>query len=103
MSSMLHVLGASLAQATGKEESICRGLIRLSIMDSVEYLRQSSDFAQVAAHMQTMAYQDWKAVLEGAVLAQRLANIGITEPAGVVARLKQTLVEKQSLLTMAAR
>ena len=103
MSNMLHILGASLAQATGKQEILCRGLLRLSVLDSVEHLRQSSDLKQVMAHMQTMTYQDWKAFVEGAVLSQRLENIGVSRPADVVAQLKQTLADAQSLLTMSAR
>ena len=103
MSNMLSILGSSLAQATGKEEGICRGLLRLSIQDSVEYLQETTDLAQVAAHIQTMTYQDWKNIIEGGVLAQRLANMGIAEPGDIVTGLKQTLAEKQSLLTMTAQ
>jgi hypothetical protein len=102
MSNMLYILGASLAQTTGKEEGICRGMLCLSVMDSVKHLQQTSDITQVLAHMQTMTYQDWKAIIEGTALLQRVASIGITRPVDVIARLKQTLVEKQSLLTMAA-
>ena len=52
--------------------------------------------------MKKMTYQDWKAVIEGPVLSQCLASIGIKDVAPVVAQLKQTLVEQQSLLTMTA-
>ena len=99
---MLYVLGESLAQATGKNETLCRGLLRLTVMDSVEPLRQTPDPNQAMAYMKTMAFEDWKAIIEGAVLSQRLANIRVAKPDDVVARLRQTLVEKQSLLTMTA-
>ena len=103
MSNMLYVLGASLAQATGKSEILCRGLLRLSVLDSVEHLRQTSDLNQVMDYMRTMSYQDWKTFVEGAVLSQRLANIGVARPADIVGQLRQTLADAQSLLTMAAR
>lgn len=100
---MLYVLGASLAQAISKDETICRGIVRLAVTDSVPHLRQTSDPSQASAYIKTMAYEDWKAIVEGPVLFQRLTNLGIKDPAGIVARLRQTLVEKQSLLTMLAR
>ena len=102
MSNMFYSLGATLAQAISREEMVGRGVLRLSIMDSVEKLQQMTDVTQATAHIQTMNYQDWKAVLEGPVLSQRLMNLGITEPSVVVARLKQTLADQQSLLTMTA-
>ncbi len=106
MSDMLYSLGASMAQAIGEEERICRGLLRLTVMDSVDRLRQMSDSPQVTtqtiAYMKKMTYSDWRAILEEPGLCQRLANIGIKEPASVVAQLKQTLVEQQSLFTMTA-
>jgi hypothetical protein len=102
MSNMFYSLGATLAQAISREDMVGRGVLRLSIMDSVEKLQQMTDVTQATAHIQTMNYQDWKAVLEGPVLSQRLMNLGITEPSVVVARLKQTLADQQSLLTMTA-
>ncbi|MBN2005722.1 MAG: hypothetical protein JXA21_20365 [Anaerolineae bacterium] len=102
MSKMIDSLGVSLAQAIGKEEMICRGLLRLTIMDSVDHLRRTSDYGQTMAYIRTMSYQDWKNILEGPALSQRLRSVGIREPSVIVDRLKQTLVEQQSLLTMAA-
>src|SRR5512145_2380459 len=102
MSNMLNILGSTMAHTIGQDEMVCRGLLRLSIMDNLDPSRTSSDLNQVATHIKTMGYQDWKTVLDGPVFVQRLSNMGIKEPVGVVARLKQTLVEQQSLLTMTA-
>ncbi|MBN2005724.1 MAG: hypothetical protein JXA21_20375 [Anaerolineae bacterium] len=102
MSKMIDSLGVSLAQVIGKEEMVCRGLLRLTVMDSVERLRRTSDYGQTMAYIRTMGYQDWKNILEGSVLLQRLKSVGIREPVIVVNKLKETLIEQQSLLTMAA-
>lgn len=102
MSNIFYSLGAALAHSIGREEMIGRGLLRLCIMDREEQLRQVSGGIQSTDYIQTMNYEDWKAVLEGAVLSQRLANIGVSEPTVVVDRLKQVLVDQQSLLTLTA-
>jgi hypothetical protein len=103
---MLHVLAASMAQTIGEEEIVCRGVLRLTITSSVEQLRQITDPSQVTtqaiAYIKKMTYQDWKAVIEGPMFAQNLVNIGIADSTAVAARLKQTLVEQQSLFTMTA-
>jgi hypothetical protein len=107
VSDMLQVLAASMAQTIGEEEIVCRGMLRLTITSSVEQLRQITDPGQVTtqaiAYIKKMTYQDWKAVIEGPALSQNLANIGIADSATVAARLRQTLVEQQSLFTMTAR
>ncbi len=101
MSKMIDSLGICLAQAIGKEEAVCRGLLRLTIMDSVDQLRRTSDYTQTMSYIRRMGYQDWKDVIEGQALSRRLKSVGIREPDVVVDKLKQTLVEQQSLLTMA--
>jgi len=104
---MLYVLGTRLAQTISADETVCRGLLRLTVMSSVEQLKQVSDPRQATiktiAYVNKMTYQDWKNVIESPMLYQRLANIGIKEPPNIVNQLKQTLVEQQSLFTMAAR
>ena len=106
-SNMLYILGSSLAQAIGEEEIVCRGVLRLTITSGVEQLRQISDpgqaITETIAYMKKMTYQDWKAIIESPALPQSLANIGIKESGTAVSRLKQTLVEQQSLFTMTAR
>ncbi|MBN1428859.1 MAG: hypothetical protein JXB07_10780 [Anaerolineae bacterium] len=106
MSNMLNVLGASLAKAISAEELACRGLLRLTVMTSVEQLKKESNprqaTIQTIAYVNKMTYQDWKTVIESPLLSQRLANIGIKEPPSIVGQLKQTLIEQQSLFTMAA-
>jgi hypothetical protein len=105
-SNMLYILGASLAQAIGEEEIVCRGVLRLTITSSVEQLRQMSDpgqaLTETIAYMKKMTYQDWKAIVEGPALSQSLANIGIKDSPTIAARLRQTLIEQQSLFTMTA-
>ena len=53
--------------------------------------------------MKAMTYADWQVAIESQALSSRLAAIRVKEPATVIAQLKQTLVEKQSLLTLSAR
>ena len=103
MSSMLNVLGASLAQTIDREETLCRGLLRLSIMDHLMSVHKMDKPAQHLAYLKTMSFSDWAGVLEGKALSQRLAALGIQNPTSVTVQLKQTLVDKQSLLTMSAR
>ena len=102
MSAMLHILGATLATATEKEEIVCRGLLRLSIAEHTA-LNQQTDPAQLAAHIKTMTYADWVQVLSRQTLLERLSSLGVLQATQVLAHLKQTLIEKQSLLTIAAR
>jgi hypothetical protein len=106
VSNMLQILAASLAQAIGEEEIVCRGVLRLTITSSVEQLRQISDPGQVTtqaiAYTKRMTYQDWKAIIESSALSQSLANIGVTDSSTIAARLMKTLIEQQSLFTMAA-
>ena len=104
---MLYTLGASLAQATGKDEILCRGVLRMTIMNNVPRLREMRDplqaMTETTAYVARMTYQDWKAVVEGSALFQNLMLMGIKETSTVIARLSQVLVEQQSLFTMAAR
>jgi hypothetical protein len=106
VNNMLYLLGASLAQAIGEEEILCRGVLRLTVTSSVEQLRQLPDPSQATsetiAYIKKMTYRDWKAVIEGPMLSQNLASVGIKDSSTVATRLMQTLVEQQSLFTMAA-
>lgn len=103
MSGMLHILGARLATEIEKDENVCRGMLRIAIADSVERLQKTMDHRTWMEHLNSMSFRDWEAVLQGGGLSQRLSNMGIKDSADVVAKLRRTLVEKQSLLTMSAR
>ncbi|HEX2997213.1 MAG TPA: hypothetical protein VHP14_20490 [Anaerolineales bacterium] len=107
MSDMLYILGSSLAQAAGKDELLCRGVLRMTVINSVEHLRQMSDpikaTTETKIHMAKMTYQDWKAIIEGPALSRNLAIMGIKDMPTITAQLMQTLVEQQSLFTMTAR
>lgn len=107
MSNMFHILGASLAQEIGKDEILCRGVLRMAITGSVSYLQQITDPVKARAETMTyammMTYQDWKNIIDGPVFSQVLANIGLKDTSALKARLLQTLVEQQSLFTMTAR
>lgn len=107
MSNMLYTLGANLAQVTGKDEILCRGVLRMTIISSVPHLRQIADPIQATtettAYITKMTYQDWKAIIEGPTLSRTLMNIGIKETSVFTTKLMQALVEQQSLFTMAAR
>jgi hypothetical protein len=106
VNNMLYVLGSQLAKTINADETVCRGLLRLTIMTSVEQLKQASSPSQATiqavTYVNKMTYQDWKSIIEGPMLYQRLANIGIKEPPTVVDQLRQTLIEQQSLFTMIA-
>jgi hypothetical protein len=106
VSNMLYTFGASLAQAIDKDEILCRGVLRMTIINSVQHLQQMTDPVQSTTetvdYITKMTYQDWKAIIEGPALSQNLASIGIKETSTLTARLMQTLVEQQSLFTMAA-
>jgi hypothetical protein len=107
VSNMLYTLSASLAQAMGKDEILCRGMLRMTIIGSANHLQQITDpvqsMTETAAYIARMTYQDWKAIIEGRALSRNLTMIGIKETSAVTAQLMQTLVEQQSLFTMAAR
>jgi hypothetical protein len=104
---MFQILGAGMAQEIGKDEILCRGVLRVAITNSVKHLQQISDPIkarnETIAHAARMTYQDWKTLIESPSFSQVLANIGIQETSALAARLMQTLVEQQSLFTMAAR
>jgi hypothetical protein len=102
MSTMLHVLAATLARETAREELICRGVIRLSVADESDPALRS-DLERLAAHLKAMTYAEWLLILSCAPLRDRLTSLGVQRPAEVLARLQQTLLEKQSLLTLTAR
>jgi hypothetical protein len=103
---MFHILGASLAKETGKDEILCRGMLRMAITNSVNHLRQISD--PVRARTETvdyaakMTYQDWKTLIEGPLFSRTLMTMGMKDAAAIPERLMQTLIEQQSLFTMAA-
>jgi hypothetical protein len=107
VSNMFHILGASLAQEIGKDEVLCRGVLRMAVENSVKHLRQMTDpikaVNETLTHITNMTYQDWKIIIEGPALAQILTNIGVKSTPALTARLMETLIEQQSLFTMAAR
>ena len=102
-SMMLNILGAKLAEISGKSELSCRGVVRYAVSDNVKHLQQTADYKIWREHLQTMSYVDWDRILQSPATAERLANVGIKDTPGVVKALRQTLTEKQSLLTLAAR
>ncbi len=106
MSNMLYTLSASLAQVTKTDEILCRGVLRMTVINSVKHLREITDPVKATTesvdYITRMTYQDWKDILEGSALPRNLATVGIKETSSVAARLMQTLVEQQSLFTMAA-
>ncbi len=107
MTNMLYALSASLAQAIGQDELLCRGVLRMSIINSVQRLREINDpvraTTEAANYITKMTYQDWKAIIEGPALSRNLTVIGIKDAPAATARLLQALVEQQSLFTMTAR
>jgi len=107
VSNMFHTLGTSLAQEIGKDEVLCRGVLRMAVVNSVKPLRQITDpikaMNETLAYINNMTYRDWKNIIEGPSLSQILTNIGVKDTPALKDRLMETLVEQQSLFTMAAR
>lgn len=103
MSNMFHTFSASLAEATGKDELLCRGVLRMTILNSVNGLRNTSDPVETMNYILNMTYQDWKAIFEGPALSKILVRLGMKDTTAVSAHLMETLVEQQSLFTMSAR
>jgi hypothetical protein len=102
INNILYILGARLAESIGRPEMSCRGLLRYALIDSVPDL-DMSNISQVMTYLNRMTYEDWRQLLESATLRQRLNTIGIRNPDEVIADLKATLVEHQSLLTISVR
>ncbi|MBK9923747.1 MAG: hypothetical protein IPP66_00515 [Anaerolineales bacterium] len=106
MSNMFHTLGASLAQEIGKDEVLCRGVLRMAVANSVKSLQRISDpvktMNETLTYITNMKYRDWKTLIEGPSLSQILTNIGVKDVTAVTDRLMETLVEQQSLFTMEA-
>ncbi len=106
MSNMFHTLGASLSQEIGKDEVLCRGVLRMAVVNSVKSLQRTSDpikaMNETLNYIADMKYRDWKSVIEGPSLSQVLMNIGVKDMPAVIDRLLETLVEQQSLFTMEA-
>ena len=104
---MYDILCASLAQEIGKDEILCRGLLRIIITNNVQRLQQIDDpiksITETTSHASRMSYQEWKTIIENPRFSQTLSNVGIKEPSAVANHLLQTLVEQQSLFTMGAR
>mgnify|MGYP001329477496 CR=1 FL=1 len=107
MSNMLNTLSVSLSEATGEDEVLCRGVLRMAIKNNVQHLRQMTDPVKSSNETMTyitkMTYQDWKAIIEGPALSRMLGAIGLKETSILKTHLMQTLVEQQSLFTMGAR
>jgi hypothetical protein len=107
VSNMFYALGASLAQEIGKDEVLCRGILRRAVVNSVKHLQQISDpikaMNETLTHITNMTYRDWKTLIDGPALSLILTNIGIKDAPALTNRLMDTLIEQQSLFTMEAR
>lgn len=103
MNNMLNILALDLAQISGLDGVICRGILRLTIMDITPGFENLQDFTLVFNHLAQMNYADWQRVLGHEVLIRRIKNMGVKNPADIIEKLKQSLVAKQSLLTLSTR
>ena len=74
---------------------LCRGVLRMTIINSASHLRQITDPVEsttaIMTHMTKMTYQDWKTLIEGASFSRMLGRIGIKEASTITTELKQTL------------
>ncbi len=99
MKKMLFILGEEIAQLTGLQVTVCRGVMRLA----AEKACGSNDPMAIEAHIEKLGLAGWQNLLGDAELGQRLANMGVKNVPAVIKRAGQILVERQSLFTLAAR
>jgi hypothetical protein len=98
MKKMLFILGEELARSTNLQSTMCMGMMRLSI----ENLAGTSDPKALETFIGKMTFLQWKLLIEDPDLRKRLTNMGVKDPAGVLAQVRNTLIMNQALFTMAA-
>ena len=99
MKKMLYILGDEIANVTGIQATVCRGMMRLT----AEKVCDSINPMIIEAFIEKLDFFGWQNIINDPSFSQRLANMGIKNVPGVVAQAKRTLVERQSLFTLAAR
>lgn len=99
MKKMLFILGDEIAKVTGLQAVHCRGLMRMAAQDQCG----SNNPLEVDAYIEKLDFRRWQTLLEDSGFCQRLANMGVKDVSMALAHARRTLVEKQSLFTLAAR
>ncbi len=103
MGKMLSILGLALAHEIGKEEAMCRGLLRLIIIEIVEQAHSLPDPGKIQAYIDTMKFEDWETIFKDENFIRRLRNIGVKQPDRVAQYLQKTLIQNQSLIVLSAQ
>lgn len=99
--SVLDVFGTAMTSGTGLNTIACFYAIRSTIGKKIG----TDDSEAIRNHINTMTYTEWEAVLQHSELRRILINGGADQYAATKAidNARQTLVEKQSLLTLSTR
>ncbi len=99
MKKMLYILGDELARMTGQQAMVFRGMIRLAVEEECG----SSNPAAVENYLDNLSFTGWQKLLNNQGLCRRMSNIGVKDVTMVVSQAQKTLIERQSLFTLAAR
>ncbi len=102
MGKILSILGGALAHEIGKEEAMCRGLLRLTITEIAEQVKSLREPAEIQAYIESMKFEDWETLIKDENFIRRLRNIGVQQPDRVAQYLRETLIQNQSLIVLSA-
>ncbi len=103
MNKMLSVLGLALAKEIGKEEFICRGLLRLTIIEIAEQAEELLDPGKIQAYIDNMKFEDWESLFRDDKFTRRLKNMGVLHTDKIIQNMQKTLVQTQSLIVLSVR
>jgi hypothetical protein len=99
--SVLDVFGEAMTTETGLNSIACFYAIRSAVGRKIG----TEDSETIRNHINTMTYNDWESILQNAELRRVLINGGADKIVAdkAIENAQQTLVEKQSLLTLSTR
>ncbi len=99
--SILDVFGAAMTANTGLRSMVCLYAIRATVARRI----RSEDSAVIQKYLDEMTYYEWEATLQHSELRRILINGGADNASAdkAIENACLALVEKQSLLTFAAR
>lgn len=99
--SSLDVFGTAMTNDTGLNPIACFYAIRSTVAKKIG----TQDSEAVRQYINTMTYHQWDAILQDAELSRILLNGGADKKTAsrAIQNARQTLIEKQSLLTLSTR
>lgn len=98
--SVMDVFGAAMTDNTGLKSMACFYAIRATVAKRIG----SEDSTTIRAHINSMSYREWDAILKHSELRRILINGGADQPSAdrAIKNAQEALVEKQSFLTVGA-